>query len=636
MCGIFGVVTGNGNEISPDLVKRMQLSIHHRGPDHSGLHRESGLVIGNNRLAIVDLNAGNQPIFNENQSLVIVYNGEIYNYLEIREELKSKGHVFRSRSDTETVLHAFEEYGPDCVKRFNGMFTFAIWNSREKKLFLARDRFGIKPLYIAFLDSGFAFSSEAKTILPLLPNGPRPDWSGLSQFFSHGYIPSPASPFAGIQKFSPGQYAWIHKGKISATRYWEPEYGLGEKITMEEAGEKVLNLLEKSVKLELMGDVPVGVFLSGGLDSSAVALFSKKNSSTRVKSFSLKFEETTHDESKDACLVADHLGLEHHECLLTKELLREALPKVVQNLDEPFGDSTVLPLFVLSQFARKHVKVILTGWGGDEIFAGYPTYKAHQLSKWYRILPKLLTSRMIPFLVDSLPVSEKYMSFEFKAKRLIRGMNLPPELQHFQWMEYFSDSQKNCLFSKEILNQMQEDAFLPIREISANLPENDIVSKVMHLDSLFFLEGNGLFQADRMTMAASLEARVPLLNNRLIDYVNALPISIKMKSGKQKALLRKALQPYLPKSIINKPKKGFGPPSSAWTRGVFLGTMEQLFSREKIYDEKIFNFEQIQTLICQHKSRKRDHGRILWALLSFQLWYDNFISNSPFLIRSGY
>jgi asparagine synthase (glutamine-hydrolysing) len=635
MCGIFGIVSPYLDEINPELIARIKQSIHHRGPDHSDHHIEPGLVIGSNRLAIVDLEAGNQPIYNNDRSLVIAYNGEIYNHLELRSELIAKGHVFYSRSDTETVLHAFEEYGSACVKRLNGMFAFAIWNSRDKSLFLARDRLGIKPLYISRLDSGLVFASEAKAILPLFPSNPQPDWSVLNQFFSYGYIPSPASAYAGINKLSPSHYAWFRNGEFDSTRYWSPEYGLGESKTLEEDCGKLLSLIDQSVNLELMGDVPVGVFLSGGLDSSAVALFAKKNSKSNVKSFSLKFEETTHDESADARLVSDHLKLEHHECLLTTELLLEALPKVVRNLDEPFGDSTVLPLFVLSEFARKNVKVVLTGWGGDEIFAGYPTYKAHIISKWFRKLPKLLSSNLIPSLVELLPISDKYMSFEFKAKRFIRGMDVSPELQHFLWMEYLNDQQKRRLFTRETFDQIQGDTLLPVREVLPHLLEKDIISRVMHLDSLFFLEGNGLFQADRMTMAASLEARVPLLNNNLTDFVNSLPVAIKMQGRKPKELLRKVLQPYFPNRILNKPKKGFGPPSSAWVRGVFSQTIDQLFSREKVNDEKIFNYEEIRKLINEHKNKKMDHGRNLWALFSFQLWYDNFISGSSFHKHSG-
>ncbi|PIR00670.1 MAG: asparagine synthase (glutamine-hydrolyzing) [Nitrospinae bacterium CG11_big_fil_rev_8_21_14_0_20_45_15] len=627
MCGIFGIIDVEKSEFEATLASRLSDSIHHRGPDHSGFYTEPGLILGNNRLSIVDLASGNQPIFNENKSLVIVYNGEVFNHLEIRQKLITAGHKFHTNSDTETVLHAFEEYGPDCVRLLNGMFSFAVWNVQEKTLFLARDRLGVKPLYIARLKNGLAFASEAKVLLEVISSEPRPNWQAIYRFFSFGYVPGPESPFEGIRKFPPGHFAWVNESDLNLTQYWAPQYGTNREVNTTEAENKTLQLMENAVASELMGDVPVGVFLSGGLDSSAVAVFAQKYSSQKIQSFALRFKEASHDESADARLVAKHLGLEHHEFLFSEEDIWSSLHKVSQILDEPFGDSTVLPLLTLSEFTRKHLKVVLTGWGGDEVFSGYPTYRAHQLSAWYRMLPRIISQGLIPALVSRLPVSDKYMSFEFKAKRFIQGMDLPPEIQHFLWMGYFNDIGKRSLFRKTVLDQVHEETFEPVYKLLPKLSGEDLVSRILHLDSLFFLEGNGLFQADRMTMAASLEARVPLLNRDLLDYVNALPTKIKMKNGHPKDLLRKILSPYLPESILNKTKKGFGPPSSLWTRGILASEFDRLFTREKVEDEKIFNYEEIWRLIQEHRSRKVDHGRNLWALLSFQLWHDRYIQS---------
>jgi asparagine synthase (glutamine-hydrolysing) len=625
MCGIYGILEPETQVIPGDLVDRMRDSIRHRGPDQTGRYREPGLVMGTNRLAIVDLVNGDQPIFNEDRSLVIVYNGELYNHLDLRTVLEAKGHVFRTRTDTETILHAFEEYGPECLHRFNGMFSFAIWNTRSRSLFLARDRLGIKPLYIAETPRGLAFASEAKALLPLLPDGPRPDWTAIYRFFSYGYVPAPESPFAGIRKFPAAHYGWVKGARLSTRRYWAPEYGLGEEIDFEQARDTLRALLDRAVEAELMSDVPVGVFLSGGLDSSAVAAFARKHTNSAIHSFALRFNETTHDESADARLVAEHLGLQHHEFTFAQADLRRALDRVAETLDEPFGDSTVLPLLALSEFTREHVRVVLTGWGGDEIFAGYPTYKAHRLGRLYRRLPDPLTRRLIPAVVNRLPVSDEYMSFEFKAKRFINGTDLPPEYQHFVWMGYFDDRAKDRLFQRHILEQLDGDTLDPVRSAVAALPEKNLVDRIMHLDALFFLEGNGLFQADRMTMAASLEARVPLLNHDLLTFINHLPFKVKARRGKMKELLRSALAPVLPPRILKKPKKGFGPPSSTWTRGILSATIDDLFSRESVEERGIFNFNEIRRLITEHQSRKADHGRELWALLSFQLWYDKWI-----------
>ena len=628
MCGIFGIIRTDGSEISKALRLNMQTAVRSRGPDHSGHYSSPGVFLGMNRLAIIDLVRGNQPIFNEDRSLLIFYNGELYNHPELRAELKKSGHIFQSHSDTETVLHAFEEYGPDCLTRFNGMFALAIFNTVKQELFLARDRLGIKPLYLAPLNQGVAFASEAKALIPVLDGKVCPDWTAISRFFTFGYVPSPDSPFKGIRKFPAGHYAWVKGNDVQIKRYWKPTYGLGELLTFEAARKELAERLRRAVIKEMISDVPIGIFLSGGLDSSAVAAFASMNGNSEIHSYGLRFMETTHDESADAKLVAEHLGLIHHEFKLTHQSLISGLLKVINNLDEPFADPTVIPLVVLAGYTRQHVKVVLTGWGGDEIFAGYPTYRAHKLGALYRKLPKIASGTLIPALVNSLPVSDKYMSFEFKAKRFIRGMTLTPEYQHFIWMGYFDEEGKRRLLQKNILEQIQEDTMAPVRRVLNGMEERDIVSRILHLDACFFLEGNGLFQADRMTMAESLEARVPLLNNDIIDFVNPLPYDVKMPGNRPKELLRRTLASVLPKKILNKPKKGFGPPAAAWINGPLATVFKQLFTRDRIVSQGIFNFNEIQRLIFEHKRRKADHGRNLWAILSFQLWYERFILNS--------
>ncbi len=625
MCGIYGITRFDGGDIAPRLADRMRDALRHRGPDHAGQYNEPGLVLGMTRLAIVDLATGNQPIFNDDRSLVIVYNGEVYNHLDLRRELQARGHTFRTSCDTETVLRAYEQWGEACLDRFDGMFAFAVWDTRRRSLFLARDRLGVKPLYVAELDDGLAFASEAKALLPLLPDGPRVDWTAIHRYFSFGYVPSPASPFEGIRKLPAGCCGRFDSGSLGVRRYWEPTYGDGSGTAPAKIESELLERLEQAVERELMSDVPVGVFLSGGLDSSAVALFARKHLGDGLKSFALRYSEATHDESADARLVADHLGLEHHEFLYTDEHLHEALDRTADILDEPFGDPTVLPLLTLSEQARRHVPVVLTGWGGDEIFAGYPTYKAHLLGRSYRRLPRLLKHRLIPALVARLPVSDRYMSFEFKAKRFVAGADLSPDLQHFVWMGYFDDAGKRRLLRPKIMEQVAGGTFDQVREVAGRLTERDVLDRIMHLDAAFFLEGNGLFQADRMTMAASLEARVPLLNRDLLDFINPLPSRLKAPRGRLKALLRDALAPHLPRRILNKPKKGFGPPAAAWTRGALADRIDREFSRDRVMERGVFEFDEIERLITEHRRRKADHGRNLWALLSFSMWYDKWI-----------
>lgn len=624
MCGIFGQV-GSSFVSSSRASELMATALQKRGPDHTGVFSAPGVFLGNTRLAIVDLSMGNQPIFNEDRSLVIVFNGEIYNHAQIRQDLISRGHVFSTNSDTEAILHAFEEYGPSCVTRLNGMFTIAIWNIRESFLFLARDRFGIKPLYLWHSPQSLAFASEAKALLPLLPRTPEPDWTAVSRYFTFGYVPSPVSPFKGIKKLSPGHFAIFRQGKFEVTKFWAPEFGAGPSMDWRTAQREVSHHLEAAVRAELMSDVPVGVFLSGGLDSSAVAVIAKRFSEKITHSFSIGFEESTHDESRDAWLVARHLGLEHHECRLSEDLLWDGLRETIDYLDEPFGDSTVIPLLLLSKFARPFVKVVLTGWGGDEIFAGYPTLFAHLVARRFRSLPAILSQKLIPWLASQLPVQDTYMSLGFKARKFLQGMEDSPELQHFAWMGYFDEQETSRFFLPDIRREVTEPALAPVHQALSEIDAPQLLDRIMNLDARFFLEGNGLFQADRMTMAASLEARVPLLNSHLVDFLAPLPTRIKMPWGKTKELFRRALTKHLPQTILQKPKKGFGPPSSAWIRGVFSPLVKTFLNQERLRAQGIFHPETMATYLEEHEQRVADHGRKIWALLSFQLWYEKWI-----------
>ncbi len=632
MCSVFGIVLRDSRPIPSEWRDATAKIMRHRGPDHHGEFTEPGVLLSNDRLAIIDTAGGTQPIFGTDERLVIVYNGELFNHAELRGELEKKGYRFRTRTDTEVVLLAFEAYGPACVERFNGMFAFLIWDRVERRLFAARDRLGIKPLYYCHLADGIALASEAKGLLPIVPGGASADWGAVGRYFTLGYVPPTDSPFTGIHKFPAGHFGWIDARApvpaLSITQYWRPQFGTDAAASAEEAVARVDELLSKAVGQELMSDVPLGVFLSSGLDSSAIAYYGAKRAGRDLMSFTLRFEEQTHDESADSRAIARHLGLDHHELTLTPELMREGLRKVADNLDEPFADSTVLPLRIISDFARQYVKVVLTGWGGDEIFAGYPTLRAHRMAQYYRQLPGFLARDLIPFCVNRLPVSDSYLSFEFKAKKFVTGLGLPPELQHFVWMGYFDDTAKQRLFRPEIAERLREDTFAMVTSAVGRLAESDLTDRIMNLDSRFFLQGNGLFQADRMTMAASLEARVPMLNNSVVDYVMPLPASLKMPGGELKGLLKRALRRHLPAEIIDKPKKGFGPPSAAWTRGVLSPVLDVLFSEERVRSQGIFEPAEIRRLLHEHRSRARDHGRSLWALLSFQLWYDRFIGGA--------
>jgi len=628
MCGIYGTIEWTApSQWPPEKARGMKDSILPRGPDHNGEFIEPGIYLGMNRLAIIDLAGGNQPIFNENKEMLIIYNGELYNHDELQHDLTKQGHKFETHCDTEAILHAFEEYGPECLNKFNGMFSFVIYNRRTKTLFAARDRLGIKPLYYIREGSSFSFASEAKALLPMLGN-PRPDWNAINRYFSLGYFPSPDSPFDGIAKLKPGTYLEISESHFEEHCYWRPEFGSNKNIAFDEAVETTKKILYSCIEKEMMSEVPLGLFLSGGLDSSAIAAYSKKITPGKLHSFGVSFQQKTHDESEDSRSVARHLGIEHHEVDFLDSDIRENLYKCAMTLDEPFGDSTILPLMKLSKAARELFTVVLTGWGGDEIFAGYPTYSAHNLGHIYRLLPRWLGHNVIPYFVNKLPASDKYMSFDFKLKRFVRGIDMPAEFQHFAWMGYFEQKQLDNLFSNDTRKAMTQGLNPRLQKDIDQLTEKNLVDRILHLDNLYFLEGNGLFQADRITMANSLEARVPLLNNDLYDFVSELPAKLKMRNGKLKDVLRQAMLPELPKIILYKPKKGFGPPSSAWLKGAASGIFSQVFEEKKIRDMNVFNWDMIGKLMVEHSQSKADHGRCLWSLLSFQLWYERFILNN--------
>ena len=469
-----------------------------------------------------------------------------------------------------------------------GMFAFAIWDSHRRTLFLARDGFGIKPLYFCREKDLFAFASQPVSLLPVLKGG-GVDWKALAKYFLLGYLPFSDAAFQGMEKFPPGYYAILDESRFELRRYFQSTHGGSPEMQEDDLRQELEDRIREAVRRELLSDVPLGVFLSGGLDSSAVALYASQASGGALTSYSLSFAEKTHDESHDAAMVARELGLRHKTLSFSDDLLMKYFWRAAEHLDEPFADATVVPLLALSEFARQDVKVVLTGWGGDEVFAGYPTLKAHRLAETYRKLPPWLRESLIPAIVRRLPVSDKYMSFDFKAKRFIKGMECPPEVQHLLWMSCFDFEELDRLFLPEVARELQSEAVAFASGLVSRDGDGDKYDRILRLDSKTFLEGNGLFQVDRMTMGASLEARVPLLNRDLACWVNALPALVKAPGGRPKELMRSVLRPHLPRRIIDKPKKGFGPPTSTWLRGSFAPVMQDILSPEALAAHGVFD-----------------------------------------------
>lgn len=566
---------------------------------------------------------GGEPdvCYSHDKRYAAMFDGVIYNNAELRREPGLKDYPFTASSGAETFLAAYMQWGSDCLRRLNGMFAVAVWDSAEKSLFLARDRFGAKPLYWRLHDGIFFFSSEIAPLLAAIAR-PRPDTGAIAQYLQFGYVPSPLCVFEGIERFPAGHSAIFADGRIDMRRWRRPSFGSERLRDAARLLDELDKRLETIVARELPDDVPAGVFLSGGIDSSLVAAYAAKRC-PEIPSFAMSFEEETHDESHDAEMVAKHLRLPHKQLRLSRDELSQTFADVGNTLDEPFADSTVLPLLALSRFARKDVNTVLTGWGGDEIFMGYPTLKAHRIARLYQMLPGVIGKKIIPALVKMLPVSDKYLSFEFKMRKFLSGAGLPPERRHLAWMGYFSEGELAELFLPSVVAHGGIwSAFS--NQIIAELESKEEMDRILELDLRLFLEGNGLFQADRMTAAAALEARVPLLNPDLVDWVHGLDWRVRMPGLELKPLLRNLGRRYLPEAIVRKPKKGFGPPTSQWIRGALRGEVAAALSPDRIEARGFFRSSKVSALLADHMERRTDNGRKIWALVSLQLWLERF------------
>jgi asparagine synthase (glutamine-hydrolysing) len=615
MCGICGVAGGDpagGRE----LVGRMCSAMTHRGPDDEGTVQLDGVTLGMRRLSIIDLEGGHQPMHNEDSTVWVVQNGEIYNHLELRELLLASGHTFNTQSDTEVLVHGYEQWGEEIVERLNGMFAFAVLDRRRGAVLLARDRMGIKPLHYAIDGKRLVFASELKALLrdPALRRGIDP--AALDQYLAYEFVPSPASIVRGISKLQPAHtLMWsVADGTQRLRRYWSPELGVGDgHRNLDEEGERLRAVLRESVRKELISDVPLGVFLSGGIDSSAVAAMMTELGG-EVKSFSVGFADRSFDESSYARQVARHLGTEHRELTLEPDMLLGLIPKLPSLLDEPLGDASIIPTYLLAEFTRRHVKVALGGDGGDELFAGYPTLQAHRLAEYYMRAPRLLREGLLEPVVRRLPVSRSNLSFDFRAKRFVSGAGYPVAERHQRWMGSFATEERSALLSREARHEVDIDAAYA-----------DPLNQVLMLDMRLYLENDILVKLDRASMMASLEGRVPLLNNDFVEYATHLPLNMKLRGLRSKFLLKRALRGLLPEAILNRPKKGFGIPVADWFRGPLKEQMLSVLSRERIAREGFFDATAVTRLVSDHLEGRRDNRKQLWTLFAFELWHEGYL-----------
>ncbi|MFQ5611550.1 MAG: asparagine synthase (glutamine-hydrolyzing) [Anaerolineae bacterium] len=629
MCGICGIVSSNSSPpIKDDILWKMVQSMKHRGPDDEGIYNNGHIGLGSCRLSIIDLTGGRQPIANEDESMWIVFNGEIYNYRELRTFLQKKGHTFRTRSDTEVILHLYEQFGPGCVHHLNGIFAFAIWDSSRQEIILARDRMGIKPVYYTEVASQLIFGSELKVLLTH-PDVKRDiDLISLNEYLSFEYVPSPRTILNGIRRLEPGHLLRYNQYGIHLEKYWHMSMAPSEShppVDWRDYATALYQTLQDSVRQEMVSDVPVGVLLSGGLDSSAIAALMTRSYPGTVSSFSIKFEEGSFDESGYARLVAERLGTNHQELVLTSKMAVEMVPKLVDFLDEPFGDSSLVPTYLLSQFAREHVKVVLGGDGGDELFAGYPTLVAHRLIEYYeRIMPWHLRTYLIPKMLELMPTSFDNISLDFKVRRFLAGRGIPLQARHHRWLGSFTDEGKSSLLQdwfRPVLRDTYAQAQVHAGECDATLPLNQI----LYVDMKMYLEGDILYKVDRASMAASLEVRVPFLNRDVVRFATRLPLELKLRRLTSKYLLKKSMEPFLPREIINRPKKGFNMPVAYWLTGDLRELTLDMLSEARLDRQGLFNYSYVKRLLDEHFARQRDHRKELWTLLIFQLWYERYL-----------
>ncbi|MDQ3711629.1 MAG: asparagine synthase (glutamine-hydrolyzing) [Acidobacteriota bacterium] len=630
MCGIAGWANLGSSKPSQNtseaVLHRMCERMKHRGPDSEGLWLDESVALGMRRLSIIDLHTGEQPVYNEDKSIVVVMNGELYNFREARADLEKRGHKFETQTDTEILPHLYEEYGEAMLEHINGMFVFALWDTRKKKLLLARDRFGEKPLYYGVFDGKLIFASEPKVLLEHPSVEREINTDGLRSFLSFDYVPAPASIYKNIYKLPAAHLLILEKGEVKTRRYWNLTFHKnGNTPSVEKAATDLRELLADAVRMRLVSDVPLGILLSGGVDSSTVAAFATQFSTERVKTFSIGFEEDSFDESKFAREVAAHLGTEHYEDKLSVERAADLISEIGTWLDEPMSDGSLLPTFLLSRFVRKYVTVALGGDGGDEIFAGYPMYFGHKMARVYDQIPRILRTGVIEPIVNNLPVSTKNLSFDYKAKRFVAASKYDAVTRHHSWFGSFSIDQQNDLLTKDILAQTSNDIYKGAKDLLKITDAPTEIERMQFLDMNFYMAEDILTKVDRASMAVSLEVRAPFLDPRVAQFAASLPLEYKLKGNKGKYILKKAVEPLLPKSILQRPKKGFGIPIAEWLKGRLNPLMHDLLAPERLKNQGLFDEKFVQKLIKEHETSTASHHKQLWTLLVFQLWFDNFM-----------
>lgn len=643
MCGICGKLNIKGERIEPALIGQMKDALAHRGPDDEGMyieqasgdgHHPSSVGLAHKRLSIIDLsNAGRQPMTNEDKNVWMVFNGEIYNFQELKKELKVKGHHFDSNTDCEVIIHLYEEEGMKCLDRLNGMFAFALWDSKKQALFLCRDRIGIKPLVYFWNGTSVSFASELKSILRD-PQVPRDiNWEALNLYLTLNYIPAPYTIFENINKLNPGSYAVIKDGNLTVEKYWDVE---SEQSSPKERSDRInsykeglYHLLEDAVKIRMVADVPLGAFLSGGIDSSIIVGLMSRVSPSKVSTFSIGYQDMPlFDETHYAREVAQFNNTDHHEIKLHSHNIRDCIMDLLCWFDEPFADSSAIPTFIVSRETKRKMQVALSGDGGDELFAGYRMYTGEYWYSRYKIIPKLLRKRLIEPLGRLIPDSRDKPSLEKlrRVKKFLRGAHDRFEDRYFLWNEIFSEELR-----MRLIGQKGVTAGLgkTIMEERLNAFEDDSLNRMLYADLTQSLPNDMLNKVDWMSMKNALEVRVPLLDHRVVEFAFNMPGDLKMRHGKGKYILLETFKDILPKSLLNRPKMGFEIPISKWLKTDLKFLIDDYLSKERIQRQKIFNYEPIEQLIHDLFSGHKDTSWQIWNLIVFQVWYSQLNLSNP-------
>ncbi len=629
MCGIAGIIERPGKSVDRGTLQRMCDVIVHRGPDAEGMYVRDNVGLGMRRLSIIDLSTGQQPIHNEDQTVWVVFNGEIYNYQSLRCRLEKAGHRFYTHSDTETLVHLYEEYGEGFAEHLNGMFCFALYDLARSKIVIARDRLGEKQLYYSWQSGTLVFGSEIKCVLESGRVSRDLNLRSLDQYFRYLYIPQPATAFAHIHELPPATCMVLEEGQEPRLcSYWKLSFA-PKQCNHADLAEAVREQFARSVRTRLVSDVPLGVLLSGGIDSSAVAAMMVRAGGEKVRTFTIGYGNgaEVYDERAHARAFAQHFGTEHHEFVIKPDIV-DLLPKLVRAFDQPFGDSSAVANYYVFQETRKHLKVVLTGLGGDEVFAGYERHMALRMHRLLTRAPTWVREKLLPAIVERLPEPKSGGRWTDRAKRFARAARESSETAYLGYVTWFDDQTRRSLYTEEMASAVDgssgAEAFL---RTFASAGDDDVLSQALYADTLTYLPGDLLVLTDRMSMANSVEARAPFIDHELVELVAQMPAAAKMRGLEKKHLLKQAIGPLIPAEILKRPKKGFTIPLTLWLRDELQPYMRAVLARDRIERTGLLQWPAVSRLIEEHVARRQNHQARLWALLVFMNWHEQYVAS---------